>query len=158
PQAAPWIATVLANRMGGILVAGKIDLAKLQESVEGVLTKIDYSTGEFWINGEAAITTGTRCRLNDPSGAYSTQPSSVQTGPGLNGSADERCQTDPQNPIVTAFTGYPMRIPSVDPASADDAQAPQANRNQSVDSAVGGLVQFFAPKPSLQAPVLVGDR
>src|SRR5262249_34643345 len=121
----PWVATVLANKLGNIIVAGKIDPPQLCESGGGAGTAIDFARGELWLNGDAGATTGTRVRLNDPQGVYSSQPASFQTGPGHNGSADLRCQTDPDNPVVASFTGYPMRIPRVDPSSLDDPLCPR---------------------------------
>jgi hypothetical protein len=72
----------------------------------GFITFIDYAKGRFEVGGTLGVQgTGTIIEINDPLGRY-----------GLAHSPDPRFSVDPDNPTVTAGTGYPLGLPKVAPA------------------------------------------
>jgi hypothetical protein len=147
----------------------------------GVISKIDYSTGNIIVDAGASTVNGPNApvviQLNDPTGEFGR----VQ-------SPDARFSVDNQNPTVHAGTGYPMCVPRTDPtvAGGDDALCPQGNRPKPVNGVCnnfnlavlpkGGLLPGPGPKqvycsqwvmgaaasangdPSKQAPFEVGDN
>jgi hypothetical protein len=116
---------VVGNRVPGAAggdqyIAGLIDIAQNGlNSGAGYINFIDYTIGEMRVGGLIGdSTTGTRVRINDPSGRY-----------GRVNSPDPRFTVDADNPTVMSGTGYPMCFPRtrVD-QGVDDQLCPQANR------------------------------
>ena len=76
-------ATIAANRTaGGNVIAGDVFIEKGVESVQGVITFIDYTNGYFRLNGTPTTSqtdpgNGIMVRLNDPTSRHT-----VQKGPG----------------------------------------------------------------------------
>jgi hypothetical protein len=105
------------RRIAGLLYASQ----QLSNAATGVITSIDYTTGNLSVEtGDAAKPV--TVQLNDPNGRF-----------GRPQSPDARFSVDDTNPTVHAGTGYPMCIPrtTTDPTVAgnpDDALCPQANR------------------------------
>ena len=112
---------------------------------QGVISCIDYATGEMQVGGTpqdatlpcpATVAPGvTRVRINDTIGRYGL----AHAGPG--GCAgrtncveevgfDPRFTPDTDNPTIHASTGYPMCVPRVNPfvSGAVDPECPQSNR------------------------------
>ena len=112
------IGNVVGNRrIAGLLYASQ----KLTNSATGVITAIDYATGNLVVDtgdpGMPAIV-----QINDPNGRY-----------GRAQSPDARFSVDDANPTIHASTGYPMCVPRTitDPTvagNADDPLCPQGNR------------------------------
>jgi len=160
-------AHVLGNRvLGGtggpdIYIAGLIYVSSHSLNTgAGFINFIDYTLGEMRVGGFIGDnTTGARVRINDPLGKY-----------GRVNSPDMRFTVDPENPTIMSGTGFPMCFPRTDPAVADDALCPQAQRPIAV---AGNPPQFAAtinmndpripglagvpPDANLQAPFEVGD-
>ena len=123
--------TVQGNRVvdanGDRYVAGLIFISNLSvQAHQGFISKIDYATGELTVGGA-------RVRLNDPNVLAPTakNPDGTPKTDGRFGRAmspDVRFKVDQDNPTVKSETGYPMCIPRVDPATADDPLCPQGNR------------------------------
>jgi hypothetical protein len=160
-------AHVIGNRvLGGsggpdIYIAGLVYISSHSLNTgAGFINFIDYAKGEMRVGGFIGDnTTGARVRLNDPSGEF-----------GRINSPDIRFTVDPQNPTVMSGTGFPMCFPRTDPAVADDALCPQAQRPIAVagnppqfaatinmnDPRIPGLAGV-APDATVQAPFEVGD-
>ena len=101
-----------ARRIAGLLYASQQSL----NTSTGVITGLDYSTGNLQVDtGDAA--NPAIVQINDPNGRF-----------GRAQSPDPRFSVDDANPTIHAGTGYPMCVPRTDPATADDALCPQANR------------------------------
>jgi hypothetical protein len=144
---------VVGNRVGDTYIAGLVDIAQQGlNSGQGFINNIDYTLGEMRVGGVIGdATTGTRVRLNDPTGRY-----------GRAMSPDPRFTVDADNPTITAGTGFPMCFPRFQPVAggADDALCPQANR-----AGQGSSIQMRNPvtEPGLfpnalvQVPFEVGD-
>src|SRR3954447_19673703 len=110
----------------------------------GYINFIDYTLGELRVGGvindrncaqggTAAtnpLCSGTRVRINDPSGRFGR----TTTSP------DVRFGVDPENPTIMAGNGFPMCFPRVAPpalgAAETDALCPQGQRP--IDGATGG--------------------
>ncbi len=109
------VANIAANRTnGGNVIAGDVYIQKSVESVNGVVTFIDYNQGWFALNGTLNDpVTGVMVRINDPSARHTTQ-SGAGCDPGslVNCSADPRFALDPDNYTNVFTTGYPLCIPS----------------------------------------------
>jgi hypothetical protein len=109
----------------------------------GYINFIDYRLGEMRVGGIINDPTcaqgggpntcsGARVRLNDPSGRYGRNTTSP----------DVRFTVDPDNPTITAGSGYPMCFPRTDPSGlTPDALCPQTNRPQFVAGA--GLITYM---------------
>src|SRR5512140_1887244 len=131
-------AHVIGNRVLGGAAGADLQIAGLiyisQQSLNsgaGFINFIDYALGEMRVGGVindpncaqggTALTnplcSGARVRINDPAGRY-----------GRVNSPDIRFTVDPDNPTIIAGSGYPMCLPRTDPAVADDALCPQAQR------------------------------
>jgi hypothetical protein len=173
-------AHVIGNRVLGGPAGADLQIAGLiyisQQSLNsgaGFINFIDYALGEMRVGGTindpncaqggTALTnplcSGARVRINDPAGRY-----------GRVNSPDIRFTVDPDNPTIIAGSGYPMCLPRTDPAVADDALCPQAQRPI---VALGPPVVFQAsiqtndptnpalvgvpPDSSKQVPFEVGD-
>jgi len=101
-----------ARRIAGLLYASQQSL----NASTGVITGIDYATGNLQVDtGDAA--NPAIVQINDPNGRF-----------GRAQSPDARFSVDDANATIHAGTGYPMCVPRTDPATADDALCPQANR------------------------------
>ena len=131
-----------ARRIAGLLYASQQSL----NGSTGVITGIDYATGNLQVDtGDAAKPA--IVQINDPKGRF-----------GRAQSPDPRFSVDDANPTIHAGTGYPMCVPRTDPATADDALCPQANRPQ--PSATGQCRNFsvsgIAPPVSGELTASVG--
>src|SRR3954453_3236815 len=108
---------VVGNIVAGTHMAGLMFAS--QQSVNGgsgTISKIDYSSGRVHVDtGDPA--NPAVLEINDPNGRF-----------GRAQSPDGRFSVDDQTPRIHAGTGYPMRVPRQEPASADDPLCPQANR------------------------------
>src|SRR4051812_32076328 len=160
-------AHILGNRvLGGtggpdIYIAGLIYVSSHSLNTgAGFVNFIDYTLGEMRVGGFIGdATTGARVRINDPLGKY-----------GRVNSPDIRFTVDPENPTILSGTGFPMCFPRTDPATADDALCPQAQRPIAVagnppqyaasinmnDPRIPGLAGV-PPDANFQAPFEVGD-
>src|SRR3954471_19056390 len=107
----------VGNIVDGKHVAGLMFAAQQSTNTRsGIISKIDYDTGRIHVDtGDPA--NPAVLEINDPNGRF-----------GRKQSPDARFSVDDQNPTIHAGTGYPMCVPRTDPASADDALCPQANR------------------------------
>src|SRR4051812_1289294 len=144
----------------------------------GYINFIDYTLGELRVGGvindpncaqggTAAtnpLCSGTRVRINDPSGRFGR----TTTSP------DVRFGVDPENPTIMAGNGFPMCFPRVAPTNAagEDALCPQSQRPSHL-LADGVTVAFDAvvdtndptnpafvgvpPRADTQVPLEVGD-
>lgn len=114
-------ASITGNIVGGQYIAGLIYLS--QQSLNGgngIVSRIDYTTGDIWVTPEAGAGDMVRLQINDPNGRF-----------GRAQSPDPRFSVDDENPTIHAGTGYPMCVPRTDPATADDPLCPQKNRPSS---------------------------
>jgi hypothetical protein len=113
-------AHVVGNIVGGKHIAGLVYLSQQGvNSGQGVVTRIDYSTGTLIVGGAAGGTGQVSVRINDPKGRF-----------GRAQSPDPRFSVDDENPTIHAGTGYPMCVPRTDPTKpgGDDPLCPQKNR------------------------------
>jgi hypothetical protein len=101
-----------ARRIAGLLYASQQSM----NGSTGVITSIDYATGNLLVD-TGDPTAPAIVQINDPNGRF-----------GRAQSPDSRFSVDDANATVHAGTGYPMCVPRTDPATADDALCPQANR------------------------------
>src|SRR3954447_687344 len=100
------------KHMAGLMFASQ----QSTNTGSGIVSKIDYSTGRIHVDtGDPA--NPAVIEFNDPNGRF-----------GRKQSPDARFSVDDQNPTIHAGTGYPLCVPRTDPATADDALCPQANR------------------------------
>ncbi len=144
-------------------IAALVDISQnALNAGSGYINFIDYNLGEIRVGGVAGDNrTGTRVRINDPSGRF-----------GLAHSPDPRFGVDIDNPTIKSETGFPMCIPRSTPTGASDAmsdpECPQTNRPQTggvFDSIIRmqdpALIDSHAVFPILdprkQAPLEVGD-
>lgn len=138
---------VIGNVVNGKYIAGLVFISQHSLSVgSGVITAIDYSTGELQIDSKGTIA---RVRINDPIGRYGLS----HGAPGSNAEVieanyDVRFSIDEESPTIHAATGYPMCIPRYDPANNDDTLCPQANRPRSPN-----CLNLPAPYPAFTLPV-----
>ena len=153
-------AQVVGNRVitGGNdrYIAGLIYISQhALNSGNGFINYIDYNLGEMRVGGVLGDnTTGTRVRINDPSGRF-----------GRINTPDQRFTVDPDNPTIASATGFPMCLPRTDPTSAaPDALCPQNQRLPATPPATGFSTFYTmafpgtgAPDPAIQAPFEVGD-
>ena len=126
----------------------------------GFINYIDYTVGEMRIGGILGdSTTGARVRINDPVGRF-----------GRVNSPDIRFTVDPDNPTISAATGFPMCLPRVtaDPAVAGNPDDPLCPRTQRPVDALGNPVPTIQtndpvalpgvpPDATIQIPLEVGD-
>ncbi|MEO8518683.1 MAG: fibronectin type III domain-containing protein [Dermatophilaceae bacterium] len=109
--------SAVGNLVGGRRIAALLYAS--QQSLNGstgIITAIDYATGDLKVDtGDGAKPA--IVQINDPKGRF-----------GRAQSPDPRFSVDDANPTIHAGTGYPMCVPRTDPATADDALCPQANR------------------------------
>ncbi|HEY3381191.1 MAG TPA: hypothetical protein VGK32_05440 [Vicinamibacterales bacterium] len=162
---------VVGNRVidanGDRYIAGLIYVSQQGlNSGQGYINYIDYAKGEMRVGGlfpdancvadaspaaGGVLCSGTRVRLNDPVGRY-----------GRSISPDVRFTVDPDNPTISAGTGYPMCFPRTNPAVLDDAACPQAMRpvgttNFTTNAPALIPANTAMPSPYFQVPFEVGD-
>src|SRR5882724_522732 len=162
-------AHVQGNIVHGQMISGLIFLA--QETAMGQMGFIqgfDYKNGIVIVNN-------TRVQINDPVGKFSAGYSSWD----LIYFQDSRFSIDENNPTIRTGTAFPVRIPRVDPAAADDPLCPQKNRPRNLTGfdvlriftmdplidpvtqqppvAFNGDVTQKPTDPSVFAPLEVGD-
>jgi hypothetical protein len=105
-------------------IAGLIFLShELANSGDGIITSIDYATGNIHVGSKVGAPDQAIVQINDPTAKY-----------GRAQSPDDRFSVDPENPTIHAATGYPMCVPRTDPAVADDGLCPQQNRPKVVNN------------------------
>jgi hypothetical protein len=130
-------------------VAGDVHIAEHSlQNTDGYIRSINYATGELCVGanpapnlGPVCSTPNVRVRLNDPNHVYSGPPVALAN--------DTRFQVDPDNPTVSAGTGYPMCIPRIDPAIEIDPDCPIGNRPTDV---AGRFLKIFVMSgPDYQA-------
>ena len=94
-------AQVVGNRVGDVYIAGLIYVSQHGlNSGQGFINFMDYATGEMRVGGVIGDqTTGTRVRLNDPTGRY-----------GRAMTPDRRFTVDADNPTIAAGTGWEPSI------------------------------------------------
>ncbi|GAA2499321.1 hypothetical protein [Terrabacter carboxydivorans] len=118
---------VVGNTVAGRYVAGLVTVS--QQSLnqgQGVITSIDYATGQLHVGAGVGAPDQAIVEINDPEGRF-----------GIKHSVDARFRVDDQNPTIHAATGYPMCIPRQAPVrdavtnalvTDNDPLCPQANR------------------------------
>jgi hypothetical protein len=160
-------AEVVGNRVitGGQdrYIAGLVYISQQGlNSGAGFINFINYATGEMRVGGLLGNpATGARVQINDPVGRY-----------GRVVSPDIRFTVDPDNPTITAGSGFPMCLPRVladpsIPGNPDDGLCPLTQRPLAVAPAVGyaATIQMndptalpgVPPDATIQAPFEVGD-
>lgn len=170
---------VIGNRVGDTYIAGLIFMSQQAlNSGAGFINFINYATGEMNVGGQIVVDAlgnpvlsgtnpGTRVRLNDPVGRY-----------GRIMSPDVRFTVDPDNPTITAATGYPMCLPRTAPVGGvtTDVLCPEGNRPITVAASPTSPAVYSTnfttnnltnpgfpmfpgvfPDSTLQAPFEVGD-
>lgn len=121
--------SIFGNVVNGQAIAAQINMAQLILEVgNGYISQVN---GDNSLN----IVGGPIVRINDPAGVYGK----ATTG-------NELFTSDPENPSITAFSGFPMCIPR----SASDPKCPASNRP-------AGQSNFQAPDWKKMAPFLPGD-
>ncbi|KAJ7026715.1 hypothetical protein C8F04DRAFT_966139 [Mycena alexandri] len=139
-----WETTVFGNIVSGQRIAGIIYI--VQEStqfLQGFVTKIDYTTGHFWIDT-------LECLLNDPLGRF-----------GIAYTDNPLWTVDPDNPSVRATTGVPLCIPR----NTTDPECPLTNRPTDGNGFYLTAFTFPAPDlvgpgdpdPRIMVPIVLGD-
>ena len=140
---------VVGNVISGQYIAGLVFISQQALNAgQGVISCIDYSTGEMQVGGVPLDPTVapftcpspaprgvTRVRLNDTIGRFGKSHASIDGCAGNVNCVEEagfdpRFTPDTDNPTVHASSGYPMCIPRVNPfiAGAVDPECPQSNR------------------------------
>lgn len=146
-----------ANHAADAYIAGLVYISQQAlNSGAGFINCMDYATGEMRVGGALGdCTSGTRVRINDPVGRYGR----VMT-------PDARFTVDPDNPTISAGTGFPMCFPRSDPVVAIDPLCPEGNRARDVAGNPvasismpnpGTLLPGQLPDPRIQVPFEVGD-
>jgi hypothetical protein len=163
-----WEVNVVGNRVADPVTHVSRYIAALisfsQEALnahQGFINYIDYARGEMRVGGDLANpNSGTRVRLNDPTGKF-----------GMAHSPDPRFTLDPDNPTVRSQTGYPMGLPRWSPTSpgpsgvTDDPLRPATQRPADalgnpltiINMPPVGSVVPGGPDPRVQSPFMVGD-
>ncbi len=152
---------VIGNRVmdatGDRYIAALIDISQNGlNSGAGFINFIDLAAGEMRVGGTLNTATGTRVRLNDPTGKFGR--------PNLPGTTDNRFGVDPDNPTITSETGFPMCVPR---SATGDPLCPDTNRplSPTVPPVPSSIIQMPDPAtvvaggvdPRQQAPFKVGD-
>lgn len=148
---------VVGNVVSGKYIAGLVFISQQALNAgQGVISCIDYTTGEMQVGGVPTDPTVapftcpsptprgvTRVRLNDTIGRYGKMHAPVGKCAAAAAAAgklaadcveeagyDPRFTPDTDNPTVHASSGYPMCIPRVSPfvAGVVDPECPQSNR------------------------------
>jgi hypothetical protein len=115
---------VVGNIVGTRHIAGLVFLSQQSaNSGQGVITRIDYATGDIWVGSAAGAPDQVRLQINDPNGRF-----------GRAQSPDDRFSVDDANPTIHSGTGYPMCVPRT-ADGAGDPLCPQRNRPSSTAQA-----------------------
>jgi len=132
---------VQGNRVGNTYIAGLLFMSQGSlNSGQGFINFIDYANGELHVGGLIGNpTTGTRVKVNDPSGRFAPVYS-----------LDPRFTIDPDNPTIRTETAYPMCFPHVNPATAVDPLCPQ--RNRPIDLGTGFPLTIFTMQDPATLP------
>jgi len=157
-----YASTMNANRLGsGTTVLGEIWIDKGLESLEGVISYINYDDGYFRING-TGTSGGTMVRINDPVSRHTIQKGLGCLAGSENCSADPRFTEDVDNYTITATTGYPICIPSTQGVTAVEGSIRTVGSNSS------GVGDPFCPATNRNTnpvadstkftPIRVGDH
>ena len=110
--------SITGNIVGGKHIAGLVYASQQSlNGASGVITRIDYATGDIWVGGKVGAPDQARVRINDPNGRF-----------GRAQSPDPRFSVDDENPTIHAGTGFPMCVPRTNPGVSDDPECPQKNR------------------------------
>ncbi len=150
---------VSGNIINSRYIAGLIFMSQASlQGGAGFINFMDYANGEMRVGGVIGnSSTGTRVKINDPSGRFAPVYS-----------LDPRFTIDNENPTIATGTGFPMCFPHSDPAVLDDPLCPQRNRPisggfpQSIftmqpgGNCVGGG-PAVGTNPCVAAPFEVGD-
>lgn len=122
----PYTAEIVGNIVEGQYIAGLVTIGQIPlQTASGFIKSIDYQKGELTVGPSASSSTvAARVRLNDPAARHSG--AGGRFGKAI--SPDWRFKADQDNPTVHAATGYPVCIPRVDPAAANDTDCPRNNR------------------------------
>lgn len=125
PPPTAFEADIIGNITGGQYVAGVVRISQgALHTGAGFIQAIDYATGEIRVGAKDGAV-GARVRLNDVKGVYGLRnDEGAKAGIPL----DPRFELDSENSPVHAMTGFPVCIPRVDPAAADDTKCPRLNR------------------------------
>jgi PKD domain len=134
---------VQGNRIGDAYIAGLLFMSQQSLNMgQGFINYMDYANNEMRVGGVIGDpTTGTRVKVNDPSGRFAPVYS-----------LDPRFTLDSDNPTVRTETGYPMCFPHVNPATADDPLCPQ--RNRPIDAGTGFPLTIFTMQDPATAPLM----
>jgi beta-lactam-binding protein with PASTA domain len=157
-----YASTMNANRLGsGPIVLGEIWIDKGLESLEGVISYINYDDGYFRINGTGTAG-GTMVRINDPVSRHTIQKGLGCLAGSENCSADPRFTEDDNNYTITGTTGYPICIPSTQGATAAEGSIRTVGSNASGagDPFCPATNRLTNPVPDSTrfAPIRVGDH
>ena len=157
-----YVTTMNANRLGtGEIIVGEIWIDKGIESLEGVISYINYDDGYFRINGTGS-TGGTMVRINDPLSRHTIQQGLGCRAGSQNCSPDPRFTEDPDNYTITGTTGYPICIPSTQAFStaAGGTRSTGSNASGSGDPFCPATNRSTNPVPDSTrfAPIKVGDH
>ncbi|KAJ9656092.1 hypothetical protein H2201_008643 [Coniosporium apollinis] len=125
---------VFGNIVGTEPRAGIIEFSQVLGGVaQGYIASIDY------IGGSMKIANGPTIRINDPNGKYGKAFTDIP-----------EFTADDENPSISAFSGFPMCIPRVEPPAIDPL-CPTANRPAAAANPA------LAPDATVMAPFRVGD-
>ena len=128
---------VVGNTVAGQNIAALMYFSQQSlNSGSGVIQQIDYATGNIKVDSGDPANPAV-LQINDPIGRF-----------GRAQSPDPRLSVDDENPTIHAATGFPMCVPRTDPAVADDALCPQANRPKPVNSQCRNFGQAGIPLPA----------
>jgi hypothetical protein len=109
---------VVGNTVNGRHIAGLAFVSQQGlNSGQGIITRIDYATGNIYVGSRVGAPDQAILQINDPNGRF-----------GRKQSPDARFSVDDANPTIKAATGYPMCVPRTDPAIGSDPSCPQQNR------------------------------
>jgi hypothetical protein len=109
---------VVGNTVNGRHIAGLAFVSQQGlNSGQGIITRIDYATGNIYVGSRVGAPDQAILQINDPNGRF-----------GRKQSPDARFSVDDANPTIKAATGYPMCVPRTDPAIGSDPLCPQQNR------------------------------
>ncbi|KAI6321072.1 hypothetical protein MCOR07_004608 [Pyricularia oryzae] len=126
--------SLVGNYVNGVPIAGQISINQFSlGGGAGFIEKINP-------DGTLGMRSGIDIRINDPTGVF-----------GVVYDADPFFTSDPENPSVTSFSGFPMCVPR----NASDPLCPASQRPVLSGGARQGT--FLAVDPLVMAPLLPGD-
>lgn len=152
---------VVGNQVGGRHIAGLVFIEQnpAELGTPGVVSYINYATGEIHLNGTPNVPApgDTRIRLNDPVGRFGKRHGAPGSGADvIAADFDARFTADTDNPTVRSQTGYPMCVPRIDPynraSGGEDPACPIRNRPLGPDcrSLPAGQFPAFPAAPAGQ--------